>query len=227
LLFFTSSGPVAENIELYSANDVPDFDHLGNYGNWIHDRQFGLVWRPCCIESWRPFYYGHWIFTRFGWTWIGYEPFSWITSHYGTWFRNAEDQWLWISGYEWSPARVQWIQYGDNIGWSPVQITSQPWLKDGRNDWVLVPFQNFTREMIGFYCCPVYQRPQTRTVIRRIPPELDEASGLSHQRIQFVDTNLQTQGGSLKLSLPWTETRKIDRFRHSLWNKVLKPMATQ
>jgi hypothetical protein len=224
LFLFSSPDPIDENRQLYLANDVLGFDYLGDYGDWVQDPEFGLVWKPCCIPTWRPFYYGHWIFTQFGWTWVDYEPFGWIVCHYGSWIRKHHSEWLWIPGYEWEAAPVHWIQYDRWIGWSPLQGSiSPPWTVHGNPDWVVVNVENFAREMIGFYCNTVYQHPTSKNAIRTTVPELDEVSRLSNQRIQMVDASLQSQNGSLKLVLPWSEIQKIQRFRHNLWNKLLKP----
>src|SRR5215471_12054785 len=61
-------------------------DHLGAYGRWVSHPRFGTVWIPrVAVADWRPYKFGHWIYTDVGWTWMSDEPFGWATYHYGRW----------------------------------------------------------------------------------------------------------------------------------------------
>jgi len=111
-------GPVG----YWSASDpYPDFDSLRGYGRW--QRVPGLheaVWFPYVAASWRPYYYGHWINTRFGMTWVSYEPWGDVPHHYGHWVYVDHYGWGWVPGSEWGPAWVTWGVVDGYIGWAPL-----------------------------------------------------------------------------------------------------------
>jgi hypothetical protein len=71
-------------------------------------------------RDWSPYREGRWIWTTDGWYWHSYEPFGYITYHYGRWYYDDYYGWLWVPGYEYAPAWVEW-RYGDDyIGWAPL-----------------------------------------------------------------------------------------------------------
>ena len=45
---------------------------------------------------------------------------GWAPFHYGRWIRDSYHGWVWIPGYEWGPAWVQWRYSNDYIGWAPL-----------------------------------------------------------------------------------------------------------
>lgn len=98
---------------------------LEPYGRWIHHRRFGEVWVPFDLpRGWRPYEYGHWVFTdEWGWFWVSdpeEEDWGWITFHYGRWAYEQRIGWFWVPGNEWAPAWVDW-RYGDGyVGWAPL-----------------------------------------------------------------------------------------------------------
>src|SRR4026208_1953651 len=67
------------------ATRVSFYDLMSDYGNWVWVQPFGQVWRPYVRSDWRPYVYGHWTYTRYGPTWVGYEPWAWAGYHYGNW----------------------------------------------------------------------------------------------------------------------------------------------
>ncbi|MDD5675985.1 MAG: hypothetical protein PHC61_17575, partial [Chitinivibrionales bacterium] len=83
-----------------------NFSELNDYGEWVMVPGYGSVWRPDADPGWRPFVYGHWVYSNEGWVWDSDEPFGWIVCHYGNWYNDREQGWVWVPGYEWSPARV-------------------------------------------------------------------------------------------------------------------------
>ena len=92
---------------------------LSDYGNWVRLPPFGDVWQPYAAEGWRPYVYGHWIYTQYGPTWQGYEPWAWLAYHYGNWIWSAEFGWVLVPGYDWHPGRVIWVEGVDTVGWMP------------------------------------------------------------------------------------------------------------
>src|ERR1043166_650819 len=83
-------------------------DTLAPYGTWVSVGNYGPVWRPAVAAGWRPFTYGHWVYTSAGPYWDGYEPYAWAVYHYGHWVFEPGYGWCWVPGYEYSAAPVSW-----------------------------------------------------------------------------------------------------------------------
>ena len=97
------------------------YSELVPYGSWIEIDRGVVVWRPTIIRTdWMPYTMGRWIWTYDGWYWDSYEPFGYITFHYGRWFYDDYYGWLWYPDYEWAPAWVEWRYDNDFIGWAPL-----------------------------------------------------------------------------------------------------------
>ncbi len=109
---------------LYGAEDLEE------YGNWIHTKEYGWVWKPYdnivkIYSSWSPYRYGHWRWIPpFGWVWICDEPWGWVTYHYGRWvYVNG---WVWLPHHPtwgiivWNPALVVITYVKDYICWYPL-----------------------------------------------------------------------------------------------------------
>jgi Family of unknown function (DUF6600) len=129
-------------------------DDLNSYGEWTYIEGYGRVWRPFVVSNWQPYYHGHWVYSGTDWVWVSYEPFGWIVYHYGYWNYLRPYGWIWIpSDDEWSPARVQWIEYGDYIGWSPLAYGGvnwpEPWENSDVHPWNVVKREDFNQENIG------------------------------------------------------------------------------
>ncbi len=97
------------------------YSSLGSYGDWLHVSGGVYAWRPNRMhEGWRPYSYGRWVWTDDGWFWASDEPWGWATYHYGRWYYDDDYGWVWIPGYEWAPAWVEW-RYGEGcVGWAPL-----------------------------------------------------------------------------------------------------------
>jgi hypothetical protein len=95
------------------------YDALSEYGTWVSVAPFGRTWRPYVDSGWRPYVYGHWTTTNYGQTWVGYEPWAWMAYHYGRWVWTRTYGWVWIPGYEYSPANVVWGYTDYHLGWMP------------------------------------------------------------------------------------------------------------
>ncbi len=112
---------------------------LEEHGRWervYYDGGYYYFWRPVHVSAgWAPFTLGRWTVWYGDHTWIPYEPFGYVTHHYGNWVfvRNA---WYWAPpvarvrpqlgpplldvGSAWYPGRVAWIHFGTRIGWVPL-----------------------------------------------------------------------------------------------------------
>jgi hypothetical protein len=97
------------------------YSSLAPHGEWIPVDGGVFAWRPVHVESaWRPYLNGQWIWTDDGWYWDSDEPWAWATYHYGRWYYDDYYGWLWLPGYDWSPAWVEWRYGGDYVGWAPL-----------------------------------------------------------------------------------------------------------
>lgn len=119
---------------------------LSYHGEWLEVGAYGPVWRPYGVSSdWRPYYRGRWEWTNDGWLWVSDEPWGWATYHYGRWSWEPAFGWIWVPGYRWAPAWVEWRTSPDSIGWTPlppatVVVTSRPVIHE---HWVFVPCRSF------------------------------------------------------------------------------------
>jgi hypothetical protein len=97
------------------------YDELDDYGRWVDYGNYGACWVPANVgQGWRPYTYGHWMYTDYGWTWASYEPYGWATYHYGRWVLDPYYGWVWVPGTVWAPAWVAWRESPDYIGWAPL-----------------------------------------------------------------------------------------------------------
>lgn len=122
--FYVSVGdydylPYAMTQPYYRPVPINFYDMMGQYGAWVYIPVFGQVWHPYAGYGWRPYVYGHWIYTQYGPTWQGYEPWAWAAYHYGNWIWTQQFGWVWIPGYQWHPGRVVWGTGFGTIGWMP------------------------------------------------------------------------------------------------------------
>ncbi|MCZ6779508.1 MAG: hypothetical protein O7F16_11165 [Acidobacteria bacterium] len=99
------------------------FDDLSPYGDWVWVSGPGWVWYPYNVEvDWRPYRYGHWAYSDYGWTWASDENWGWAVYHYGRWHYETSYGWVWVPGTEWGPAWVAWHEGNGWTGWAPL-----PW----------------------------------------------------------------------------------------------------
>ncbi len=100
----------------------PFYDALVDEGDWTLVEPYGYCFRPRVnFTAWRPYQDGWWEPSdTFGWIWNTDEPFGWVTYHYGAWFYDEYQGWLWQPGTIWGPSWVAWVDTGDYIGWAPL-----------------------------------------------------------------------------------------------------------
>jgi hypothetical protein len=97
------------------------YSSLAPHGEWITVEGGTYAWRPTGVGvEWRPYWRGRWMWTDWGWYWTSPEPWSWATYHYGRWYYDDYYGWIWIPGYEWAPAWVEWRYGPDCVGWAPL-----------------------------------------------------------------------------------------------------------
>ncbi len=111
--------PQKSNAQDVSFGDF--YSSLSPYGRWVNNSQYGMCWLPIGVPTWwRPYTYGHWVWTIYGWTWVSNYPWGWATFHYGRWAFDPGYGWIWVPGYVWAPAWVQWRWGGGYAGWAPI-----------------------------------------------------------------------------------------------------------
>lgn len=97
------------------------YDELSYHGDWINNPDYGYVWRPNVDRDFRPYYTnGRWVMTEYGNTWVSNYSWGWAPFHYGRWFYDDYDGWLWLPDVEWGPAWVDWRTGSGYYGWAPL-----------------------------------------------------------------------------------------------------------
>ena len=118
---------------------------LDEHGRWervYYNGAYRHFWRPLHVSfGWTPFTIGRWIVWCGDHTWIPYEPFGYLTHHYGSWI-FVGGFWYWAPPvprirvcigppppplfplpFFWCPGRVAWIHFRGHVGWVPLA----PW----------------------------------------------------------------------------------------------------
>ncbi|MBM4345484.1 MAG: hypothetical protein FJ100_19095, partial [Deltaproteobacteria bacterium] len=139
----------------YASTAQPDpyFADLTGYGSWVSTPQYGRVWVPYANRTagWRPYFFGRWLYTAYGWAWHSEESWA-ATYHYGRWGWVTGYGWVWVPGYTWAPAWVVWRHGGGCVGWAPmgpdyavgahVDIHYSYWIFVRQEAWVDRPVQH-------------------------------------------------------------------------------------
>ena len=114
---------------------------LEENGSWeqvYYDGAYRNFWRPRYVyNGWSPYTVGRWTVWYGDNCWIPYEPFGYVTHHYGSWvYVDHYRCWYWAPPVtyvpvtrgpfivcSWYPGRVSWIYTDGYIGWVPLA----PW----------------------------------------------------------------------------------------------------
>ena len=97
------------------------YQELSPYGDWVYTYEYGWTWLPRNVRyGWRPYYYGQWVPSDYGWLWVSHEPFGWATYHFGRWALHPRFGWIWVPDRTWGPAWVSWQSGHGYIGWAPL-----------------------------------------------------------------------------------------------------------
>ncbi|MFZ5806036.1 MAG: DUF6600 domain-containing protein [Verrucomicrobiota bacterium] len=93
------------------------YDALQTHGTWEEIEKNIYAFKP--HDAFAPYREGKWMYTDFGWMWMGVNSASWAIEHYGVWKQKDSGEWLWLPDDKWWPAPVQWRVSGDYVGWRP------------------------------------------------------------------------------------------------------------
>ena len=131
------------------------YNRLSPYGYWTWVEGYGRVWVPAVGYGWRPYYYGQWVLTDWGWTFVSDDPWGWAAYHYGRWNWGLGVGWYWIPGRVWGPAWVSWRYGGGYVSWCPLGPRGVVF-GYGHPAWVAVGQTHFTQP-IARVAVPVRQ----------------------------------------------------------------------
>ncbi len=125
----------------------PQFTDLSPYGQWEMTGEYGRIWVPYANRTpgWRPYFYGQWQYTDWGWSWVSDEAWGAGPYHYGRWTWLNGRSWVWIPDYTWGPAWVTWSHGGGCVGWAPMGPGGATWgdIHAHSTYWTYVPTGQF------------------------------------------------------------------------------------
>jgi hypothetical protein len=149
-------------------------EQLSPYGHWEWVPDYGNVWVPAVAVGWRPYWYGHWVLTEWGWTFASDDPWGWATYHYGRWGFSAGTGWYWVPGRVWGPAWVSWRYGGGYCAWAPLGPRGYVYGYSSPA-WIAVRQEHFTQPIVRHavvdvrHTAPIVQRAQPLAAPRTRP----------------------------------------------------------
>jgi uncharacterized protein DUF6600 len=101
---------------------------LSPHGRWVDDPMYGTIWIPHAEVVGADFVpylaAGHWeLGEDEQWTWISDYDWGWAPFHYGRWVFIEGVGWAWVPGSVYAPAWVVWRTVYDDepyLGWAPL-----------------------------------------------------------------------------------------------------------
>jgi hypothetical protein len=197
-----------------------DFDFLAQYGEWLNVDPFGRVWHPDAAPGWAPFSYGHWAMSDRGWMWFSYEPFGWLVYHHGRWLYRDDAGWCWVPGHDWSPANVEWVTYGDNVGWAPLPPDGysipEEWQVRDTHVWTVVRLGDFDQEDIWRHRADHENEFDVKGGFHRFPDlktvELETHHTFEPVKIKTKPVSTGQQSVERVVPPAW-ESKRIDKYR--------------
>jgi len=143
---------------------------LDDHGEWRYSQNLSShVWVPYHRNDWRPYYNGYWSPIAGRLTWVSYDPFGYVTHHYGRWGWSLDFGWYWIPGAYYSPGWVAWTTYDSYVGWCPLGNYNRPYYY-GRNHYNTVIIKNNTYHWNYISIRDVSTRRAVRITHRRFKP---------------------------------------------------------
>ncbi len=197
------------------------YHNLKPYGYWIEVDNV-IAWKPSRVNrNWQPYTYGRWIYTSYGWYWDSDEAYGDIVFHYGRWYYDDWEGWVWVPGYDWGPAWVEWRYDDDYIGWAPLSpyaiynpnygISFNIVIVSPYNHWRFIRFRDFHRHNIydyyftGYGAERFYERTNSfsnykyrdRVVNEGIDPRIVEKRGGGNIKTRDIEfTNAKDRGNN-------------------------------
>ena len=115
---------------------------LNGQGHWVYING-NRYWSPKAYltdgeEEWSPYRHGYWSWdaSQNSMVWISYDPWGWMTDHYGVWRYHGVYGWIWSpftgADYYYRPHTVSWFDDGSGyIGWYPYHSSYARGYHDG------------------------------------------------------------------------------------------------
>ena len=137
------------------------YDELAPYGRWLLHPKYGDVWVPDVQGEFTPYLTnGYWTVTQYGNTWVSNYDWGWATFHYGRWYYDEFEGWVWIPDTVWAPAWVVWRNGGGYYGWAAISpglnfsVSLNIFNDVPHFYWCFVPQQYVWRPYVYRYCAP-------------------------------------------------------------------------
>lgn len=225
------------------------YTELGPYGRWIDYAPYGYVWIPDVPPGFSPYLTeGHWVYTRFGWTWYSHYNWGWAPFHYGRWHYDIAYGWMWLPDTVWGPAWVAWRRGGGYCGWAPLGFNvSVHVVIDGGHHipherWIFVHDEDLSRHDVNRHRVDharnyemVEKAPITRqvreerSVVYMPGPDKDQIQRTTKRPINEVEIRERVSPGATRLKRDRLEVykppvrREIPNERTPAPEKVYKP----
>lgn len=116
-------------------DDAYELEENGRWERVQYEGEYRNLWRPASVDpGWSPYSHGRWFDYYGDQCWVPYEPFGYMTHHYGNWV-YASNYWYWAPpvvrvgvsvgptwglGFGWYPGRVSWLYSDAYVGWVPL-----------------------------------------------------------------------------------------------------------
>ena len=123
-----AAGAPQEDYTETDPSALTDFHQtLDSHGTWVEDPTYGTVWVPASAEvgpNYTPYSTaGHWAYdANDDYVWVSDYDWGWAPYHYGRWVDIEGRGWSWIPGRVYRGAWVTWGAddgYG-TVGWAPM-----------------------------------------------------------------------------------------------------------
>jgi hypothetical protein len=126
---------------------------LSPYGQWVYVEPYGWSWQPdesVTGPDFQPYDTGgSWVDTDDGWSFQSIWPWGDVAFHYGRWYIDPTYGWLWLPGFSWAPAWVDWRFGGGYCGWAPLAPAGYVWRRGGSEAWHFADASRFGESRIS------------------------------------------------------------------------------
>ncbi len=128
-------GDSYEHLPPQLRDEAYELEENGRWERVYYEGEHRNLWRPHNVgPDWTPYSVGRWFDYYGDQCWIPYEPFGYVTHHYGNWI-YVGNYWYWAPpivhvgisvgpvwglGFGWYPGRVSWLYSSAYIGWVPL-----------------------------------------------------------------------------------------------------------
>jgi hypothetical protein len=162
LALLLTAAPACAGLNPHADRPKIDFDTLiqtlNPYGTWS---RIDGVWAWTPLDHQAPFTHGRWVYTDYGWCWLGALAHSWATEHYGYWKRGADKVWSWYPLSYWLPEPIEIRATPTYIGWRSAAV-------DDNGTFVESPAERYTKtDEWTFVTREQFANPITPTIVAK------------------------------------------------------------